>query len=73
MQSAGSRTFQKHFTSKKQDINFTSLKLIGYSAHLFKKESKSEMKNNFKKNQTNYVSVMLLIVGKRFIAINIHI
>lgn len=37
MQSAGSRTFQKYFTTNKQDINFTSLKLIGYSAHLLKK------------------------------------
>lgn len=45
MQSAGSRTFQKYFTTNKQDINFTSLKLIGYSAHLLKKQ-KLEMKNN---------------------------
>lgn len=49
MQSGVSRTFQKYFISKKQDINFTSLKLIGYSGHLFKNETKFEMKTNFLK------------------------
>lgn len=66
MQSAGSRTFQKYFTTKKWDINFTSLKLIGYWAHLFK-ENKFGMKNIFFKKPKD-VSLMLLIVGKYFIA-----
>lgn len=51
MQSAGSRTFQKYFTSKEQDNNFTSLKLIGYSARVFQEETKFETKKHLE-NQT---------------------
>lgn len=63
MQSAGSRTSQKYLTTKEWNINLTSVKLTGYSAHFFKKKKKEsknfkfEMKNNFKKN----VSIMLLV------------
>lgn len=54
MQSAGGRISPKYFTTKKQDINFTSLNLTGYSAHFLKKKKrkqnfKFEMKNNSKK------------------------
>lgn len=44
MQSDGSRTSQKYFTTKKRDINLTSLKLTGYSAHFFKKKKKKKAK-----------------------------
>ena len=67
MQPAGSRTFQKHFTTKKQHINFTSLKLIGYSSPSFKKEKQQKCslgwKSTFFKKPKD-VSIMLLVVGK---------